>query len=763
MKKTAAPNAYVPADSGEPGSRSIVDRALIALAGFALLASLAGLVFGERFFRETDGDQAAVGKVSAEKGDVRRRSQTGVAWSDLKNGDAVFEGDSLFTGDGSTASIQLDKGNALELDPQSMVVLRTTNDEFELDLRYGTLSGQLPESKKVVLKVDGQRQILQGNGGAKLRIARAERSRDARVEVIEGEVKVRKAKAQEASIVRKAEALRVGADGTDAPAKAAKSLRIELLDPPAGATLWTAGAGGTVAFKWKTSDPKAKTIVEVAKDPSFARVIAKSDPSDSATAELGGLPTGGELRWRVRPADKSVDALPATRKFALFPDEKPRLDAPEAGVAIETPRREGARAAVSFAWHDSSGSKTFTFQAWRPGDKSNKVYLQRETSSTSFENLPFPPGAYAWRVRGAHPARKNAPWSEIRTFAVEGLPPLAPPALTNPRLAMTLPSGPTDGAADGKTPAIAIKGAAPLQWKPTPGADRYVVERSKSGRFDGDVVRDETRGTSLPLAKASPGAMNWRVRAASSDGRTSEPSETGVWNFEAPPPTLKPAPNVEQKFASPKEADAAKASVKLAWSPSPWADSYELQVGADDRFANVEPSEVPSTSRTVTVKKPGEYFWRVRGLNKSNGVKTAWSPASKGSYTKTVEVPKVAELPKPPPPPVPARQTAQIEPRADLKTTALEPRADTKIYSLPGAAPFVNFRWKPVAGANAYRVEIANDLNFTAVARSVRVKSPSYFHDGPLPTGQVYWRVRALVPGEVAAWSDPSPFSVGAK
>jgi hypothetical protein len=66
----------------------------------------------------------------------------------------------------------------------------------------------------------------------------------------------------------------------------------------------------------------------------------------------------------------------------------------------------------------------------------------------------------------------------------------------------------------------------------------------------------------------------------------------------------------------------------------------------------------------------------------------------------------------------------------------------------------VAFFWEPVTGAASYELEVANSSAFTpplVLDKSVEVNQ---FDTSTLPTGTLFWRVRALdSTGKPGAWS----------
>lgn len=91
-----------------------------------------------------------------------------------------------------------------------------------------------------------------------------------------------------------------------------------------------------------------------------------------------------------------------------------------------------------------------------------------------------------------------------------------------------------------------------------------------------------------------------------------------------------------------------------------------------------------------------------------------------------------------------------LEPVAPIPS---EPPADATTW-----LPTPSFRWMEAATADAYETELATDANFSSLIDADSIAINRYVHDRALPTGNVYWHVRARGTGGLA-----SAYSAGRK
>ena len=76
---------------------------------------------------------------------------------------------------------------------------------------------------------------------------------------------------------------------------------------------------------------------------------------------------------------------------------------------------------------------------------------------------------------------------------------------------------------------------------------------------------------------------------------------------------------------------------------------------------------------------------------------------------------------------------------------------------------FVNFKWKATKGALRYRVEISTTPDFSTTVASGISRESNFFMEKNLPSGRLFWRVRAEFKTEATVWSPAQSFTVSYK
>jgi hypothetical protein len=169
-------------------------------------------------------------------------------------------------------------------------------------------------------------------------------------------------------------------------------------------------------------------------------------------------------------------------------------------------------------------------------------------------------------------------------------------------------------------------------------------------------------------------------------------------------------------YLTPAQGQSLRRMPFFRWRPVAGALSYWVLVAKDPSFTNIVdyaftnvPVYAPRTSGDATTY-PDEsttYYWVVLPAPTTNGLRASGDPigAPHGSFQKQV-------------------------PPANLQV------------SLAQAKPV--FRWKPVAGARHYELQVSTDQNFGTAVEKATTASTSYTAAVTYPAGKkLYWRVRA--------------------
>jgi hypothetical protein len=256
-----------------------------------------------------------------------------------------------------------------------------------------------------------------------------------------------------------------------------------------------------------------------------------------------------------------------------------------------------------------------------------------------------------------------------------------------------------------------------LRWTRVSGATTYGVQAGTDSTFTGGIfLNDQAVADSL---RAVSGLQNgtryfWRVRGTNAGGSGAYSAARFFTTIVGAPSLISPAAN----------ALGQPTTVTLVWNAARSATFYGVQLGIDSTFASgivVDDPSLSDTTRVVTgLVNATRYFWRVRARN-ADGT---------GPYAAT----RVFTV--------------------GLATPLLLSPAD----QAGGLAATVDFRWRKVAGATAFRLQVGTDQTFASgIVRDTTVSDSTARVGTFSAASRYYWRVNASNGGGAsaftAAWS----------
>lgn len=512
----------------------------------------------------------------------------------------------------------------------------------------------------------------------------------------------------------------------------------ELLLPADGA----AGVPKTPVLVWRTVPGAVGYDVQVTAE-QFLGGTSFTIPAVGDTMLMlppGALVGGMQYFWKVRaltPAGNSSWS-PATggRSFttAYDPPAVPLLFIPPDG-SVNVPRH-----CVLSWWNNTDSVATlFDVQVAATPDFSAPVVDLQGVAGT--EITAFLPGlsTFHWRVRATNPAGPSA-WSTVWAFSTNDVA-LAPPVLVSP--------------ADGTK-------RQPLQptftWRASPGATSYQLQVSTTESFvmewllpvNASDIDGTTYRPSEPLRKTT--LYRWRVRCMNG-------TDTSLWSpmfasrtFTTMPP-IPPSP----VLVAPAYGDTTvPLKPTFVWREAPGAESYGIEISADEYFGVVVHAEcgIEGTTYDLPVMLSGStsYYWRVNARN--GGGAGPFSP----SWPFTT-------IPAAPEPPVitrqPATQHVVIGQTATFVTGAagtgpLSYQWERNGVALPGAT--ASAHTTPVAETGddgaVYRCTVSNAVGSITTADAVimlTTEPASVVRNGTFDAGTAPWEFHTDGVGSFAA------------
>ncbi len=434
--------------------------------------------------------------------------------------------------------------------------------------------------------------------------------------------------------------------------------------------------------------------------------------------DAAGLSAGTTFFWRVLGSnDGGSGPWSQVRSFRTVggPPGVPVLVSPPLGAA-ELP------VPVALAWNPVPGADRYRVQIDASGDFGSPELEIADLEETTATTASVTPGETRyWRVR-AEGIGGAGLWSNPGRFTTAAPAPGSSVLLT-----------PADNAEDLATTVT-------LVWSPVAGAASYDVQLSEVPTFGVIYEQHAVSGsTQYVLHQISAGkSLYWRTRARNAAGSSPWSDvrrfRTAGAGIAAVPALLRPA------YGAPE----VSVPVHLEWSGQS-GRQFDVEVYREDAPSEPAFRSEGITSAQVTVEglEPGAaYTWRVRPVegtgSGSAAANTTTTAATAAGWTDLFPF-----------------QTAPSAPGAP----ALLSPAD----GASGVLPNVSLSWTPLAGAQAYRVQVSSQETFVGgiLADITGLPAAQATLTG-LPEGsRIYWRVRADNAGGAGPWSVARSFVVG--
>lgn len=552
-----------------------------------------------------------VGQVEKKSDDVRRRLSRDLVWFPIDQEDAVFEEDSIFTGQRSETTLLLKDGSLLQIAPGSLVVISQKKGKYILDLSFGAVTGNLTEGKELTLRVNGQETKVLGQAQGSQIGVRLGKLGKVELSVLKGAVDVWKEKNASRSRVSVRERQFVDV-AEDLVSDAVKAHSLESTSPADQSEFWVRKEA-KVDLSWKdTRGEKAAGpyILEVAGDAKMERTIFSKEQSSQALTV--NLQQEGTYYWRVTSKGPArSEAQGPVRRFQVRHEKPVEPIAPALDEKLDSAK--GAR----FEWVERQVTAMNT-QLYRLQVSQNEVFRDlvydgvvsvTRANLTSWLSEKAPTGKYFWRVKVEEAHRPEAYWSAVQHFnwknsafltdklqvtpvpeqeqnlAALPAPPPPPPIAVKPPDSIKapqfwLPQPQAIRELDLKQPA-----RVGFVWSPDPHAKSFEIEWATDEAFKHKIESLKVTRNRVENQKEFPLNTPIVTRVRASDGR-----RVSAWTrlpafrmSRRPPPVSKPVAKVDEAAAARSLAEK-KASEAAEKSRALRRQSRKGGSGAEDQL-----------------------------------------------------------------------------------------------------------------------------------------------------------------------------------
>ncbi|WII73801.1 FecR domain-containing protein [Bdellovibrio sp. 22V] len=698
--------------------------AMVALMVFSYFLYDDSLLFP----KNVNGKLELIGDVAISQNDVRRKNLDTFSWVPASRKDYVYQNDSIFTGDRSEATIQLQDGTQIKIEPNSLITLNLKNGQMNLDLRYGNLTGELAKGASLTIKSGTEEFKLEAKPEApeksKIQFKKAH-SGTVDLKLLSGDVKYVDKKKQAVQELPKNAVVAVTKKGE------VKQLeKPELYLKTADNINWLRiNPDDPLPFEWQSKGDVARYELEISPHEDFSS-IAVSKLTNEMKAQVVEPLEPGSYYWRLKALDRDghVSLTSPSQRMSITHLAGPQIVTPQQAAQInlelKVKPKEELATTTEVQWKAQPSLKTFTWQVSQDPEFQT-VLKEGQTNTLAALTPKLPAGTYYVRVQGQTESQKLSPWSEPVSFTLnlfahkEERP--ARPVLVTKKVEFTPPSGKDRNPASPQAPKLA--------WKPVLQTKNYHLQIARDASF-AEAEKYDVNQNQVEWSQYRPGKYFYRVFAKGLNGLTSEPSETGTIEITAGGIILDPLKTINAigQQPGPKETP-------ISWTEVPFAKSYLVQVDTSKEFKQPQQMEYSSLGGTLTLNDPGRYNVRVQALDENNKPLTEFSNIEEVLYT--FRAPLVAP-------------------------SLMEPFNNASIFLQTEMEPFIWLEWKKVEGATSYRIEISDKADFSRTLIAKSLAGNRYLIKDRVPLGKIYWRVRAESKddSESSEWAEKREFTL---
>ncbi len=680
----------------------------------AILLLLSYLLYDDSLlFPSEFHDQPPIGIISSSDKDVRRKNTNNFIWLPGNKKDQIYNQDSIFTGDGSQAAIQLNDGSLIQIQENSLVNLNLKNGQMQLDLRFGQFVGN--GNSPLHIKTGNDEYTIQGKD-AKFEINRSH-SGALDVKLLSGNAEISGKSGKQH--LKSNESLQISKKGAE---KNLIEAKIRLLTQN-NIYQYRSADKEPISFEWDGRGPLAQYQIEIAKSEDFKKILSLRLTAERKIAITDSLKEGFYF-WHVKGLDSRQKTLTTSvkHKFYLSYMTAPIVTTPEDQGTVKTKAlntSDGLQNSTQISWESDTRPVRFQWQLGKTAEFT-EIISEKSLNEKTVTTPSLRQGTYFTRVRGIDKDKHPSQWSKVHAFNLEIQSEAKPPAprLAEKHIRFQAPK------LEGRAPTAAS--SPQMAWSTVSAAKTYHWEIAKNVRFTGAQTND-TSSTQVAWTQYKPGKYYFRVFARTELGQSSDASETGVLEVYGDAPILNPIPSILVKDTN-INAVATPKNVRVTWSAIPDAKSYFVQLDKSEDFSSPDQLEVNTTESAVTLPQPGKYFVRVKALNESAADMSDFSNIQDANYIfrRTLKAP-------------------------DL----IEPYDKTTVFLQKDMEPLIWLEWSSVPETSKYALEVSTTPDFSRLVISKTTKDTRFFINEKIPYGNIFWRVKAIAQDDVLSseWS----------
>lgn len=327
--------------------------------------------------------------------DIQRRPASRLLWQLVNSGEPLYDGEAIRTSEKGEVRIQFtDSERYLDLEPESLIVIKKSAGEISLDLMEGSLfvnaKNEDANAPGLVLnsengKVDlskASASLTKGTGGK------------VDIDVMEGRASVQ------------------GANGQTQDLKSRDEIKI-ISPTPQKPIAMNAESIQPVTFQWEGFP--AQTKVSLWTGPSRKK-MQEFKTNENAQSYLKAPLTFGRHYWKLVGTTPQGQKL-ETRVYRsdVLARYAPTVVFPTADAHISV---DALPTAIEFRWQKGEDTRQTTLEIWSDPQLQKKISAKSFTSEDSFSAANLVAGTYYWRMSSLYTDSATPLLGKIQKFTV---------------------------------------------------------------------------------------------------------------------------------------------------------------------------------------------------------------------------------------------------------------------------------------------------------------------------------------------------------
>ncbi len=458
--------------------------------------------------------------ILASKTDViERRPTTRIIWESLGQGELLYGGQAVRTGNKASGKITFIKsGMTIGLEPDSLVIIEEANGKLELNLINGgvfvkndaplaTGSGKAKIDQPILKAGDKKIEMTSGKT-SEINLSMSE-SGQANVQVTKGDIKI-------AGKTGVAETVGEGKSKSLTTSATAPAI-IEVQGPRSGAVIPLTGRGDTINLTWGPMPDGSLVFLETG---TSRDSLERAGSGVSANAKKMAAPVKpGDFFWRLVAVKdgKVVSQSPVTFNQGVVL-EAPKLLSYAAGEKIIL-KQNAPPPEIHLAWTHPQGVDEITIQVAKDSDFKTIIDSKNFNTETEWNLVVKDAGNYFWRVTAHWAGVDRKISSAIGPFSVTKQKDVPTPT----------PEAPAEGTVLTK-PVVDTSGLV-LAWSGQEGIDGYSLTlEQQTGNGFKQVMTKQIPTRQFRITNVPAGTYRWTVRAKIGD-EESKPSVAATFKI----------------------------------------------------------------------------------------------------------------------------------------------------------------------------------------------------------------------------------------